>query len=96
MLGCTHYPLIREQIAHRIPAGVTLIEAGQPVARHAQRLLHSTGLLRFSPGHSVAPPPGHLRLLATGATQTLHAAALRWLPGATAGAAAHSVATLAI
>ena len=96
VLGCTHYPLIREQIAHRIPAGVTLIEAGQPVARHAQRLLHSTGLLRFSPGHSVAPPPGHLRLLATGTTQTLHAAALRWLPGATAGAAAPSVATLAI
>ena len=96
VLGCTHYPLIREQIAHRIPAGVTLIEAGQPVARHAQRLLHSTGLLRFSPGHSVAPPPGHLRLLATGATQTLHAAALRWLPGATAGAAAPAVATLAI
>ncbi len=92
VLGCTHYPLIREQIAHRVPTSVTLIDAGLPVARHAQRLLHSTGLLRFAPTHSAAPPTGQLRLLSTGSTHGLLSAAQRWLPVADA----LTVATLAL
>ena len=93
VLGCTHYPLIRAQIAHRVPASVTLIDAGLPVARHAQRLLHSTGLLHFAPTHSVAPPAGRLQLLATGSPQVLQAAAQRWLM--TADASTPPVAVLA-
>lgn len=32
ILGCTHYPLLRELIARNMPEGVTLIEQGHIVA----------------------------------------------------------------
>lgn len=79
VLGCTHYPLVREQIAQGLPASVLLVESGAPVARHAHRLLHSTGLLRGAAAPGLAPPAGALRLLATGSTDRLQAAARRWL-----------------
>ena len=89
VLGCTHYPLIRAHIAQRAAPGLTLVEAGPPVARHALRLLHATGLLRTAapldsvpiPASTPAPaqPSGQLRLLATGETATLQAAAQQWL-----------------
>ena len=79
VLGCTHYPLIREQIAHRTWAGLTLIDAGTPVARQTHRLLHATGLLRLPTPTDTPAPAGRLRLLATGGTETLRAAAQRWL-----------------
>lgn len=76
VLGCTHYPLIRAQIEHRVGHAVALVEAGPPVARHALRLLHSTGLLRVT---GATLRLGRLQLLATGDTTTLHAAARQWL-----------------
>lgn len=78
VLGCTHYPLIREQIGHRTPAGIQLVDAGAPVARQAHRLLHATGLLRVPEGE-VPARAGTLQLLATGDDATLQAAAARWL-----------------
>jgi glutamate racemase len=79
VLGCTHYPLIREQIQPQLPLGVYIVDSGLPVARHARRLLHSTGLLRPEPLGDEALSPASLRLLATGSVHTLHAAAQRWL-----------------
>lgn len=79
VLGCTHYPLLRPQIARRLPPGVALVDAGLPVARQVQRLLHATGLLRFAATHAVAPPAGRLELLATGSDDILRAAAERCL-----------------
>jgi glutamate racemase len=45
VLGCTHYPWVAESIARRMPAGVTLLDTGEPVARQLERLLASGNLL---------------------------------------------------
>ncbi len=37
ILGCTHYPLLREAIAAHLPQGVTLIDPGVAVARELAR-----------------------------------------------------------
>lgn len=50
VLGCTHYPFVRpliEEIAGRLNGqGVTVVDTGQPVARHLARLLGERGLIR--------------------------------------------------
>ncbi len=94
VLGCTHYPLIREQIQQQLPPGVGIVDSGLPVARHARRLLHSTGLLRDETTGDEALSQASLRLLATGSVQTLRAAAQRWLTPTTA--ALPDVETLAL
>ena len=78
VLGCTHYPLMREQIRRRIPPGIHLVEAGEPVARQARRLLHATGLLRES-DDAASARNGRLRLFTTGDSAALQAATTRWL-----------------
>ena len=45
VLGCTHYPWVATEIAARMPAGVTLLDTGEPVARQLERLLLAKGLL---------------------------------------------------
>ena len=45
VLGCTHYPWVAEAIARRMPAGVTLLDTGEPVARQLERLLSATKLI---------------------------------------------------
>jgi glutamate racemase len=40
-LGCTHYPWVAAAIARRLPAGVTLLDTGEAVARQLARLLLS-------------------------------------------------------
>jgi len=45
VLGCTHYPLVAEAIAARLPAGVKLLDTGEPVARQLDRLLLAENLL---------------------------------------------------
>lgn len=39
VLGCTHYPWVVEAISRRLPAGVTLLDTGEAVARQLERLL---------------------------------------------------------
>ena len=78
VLGCTHYPLVRGLIEARVGTGITLHEAGAPVARQAARLLHATGLLRRPDGDTPATA-GRLTLLASGEGRTLQAATRRWL-----------------
>ncbi|MDR1995821.1 glutamate racemase [Azonexus sp.] len=45
VLGCTHYPWVAEMIARRLPAGVTLLDTGEAVARQLERRLAAAGLL---------------------------------------------------
>jgi glutamate racemase len=45
VLGCTHYPWVADAIARRMPAGVALLDTGEPVARQLGRLLKVGGLL---------------------------------------------------
>ena len=39
VLGCTHYPWVRAGIAARLPAGVTIVDTGEAVARQVERRL---------------------------------------------------------
>ncbi|MDR3055578.1 MAG: glutamate racemase [Zoogloeaceae bacterium] len=41
VLGCTHYPWVKEGIAARLPSGVTLVDTGEAVARQVERRLMS-------------------------------------------------------
>jgi glutamate racemase len=45
VLGCTHYPWVATMIAARLPAGVTLLDTGEAVARQLERRLAAAGLL---------------------------------------------------
>lgn len=45
VLGCTHYSWVAEAISARMPAGVALLDTGEPVARQLERLLAAGGLL---------------------------------------------------
>ena len=68
VLGCTHYPFVREHLQ-------ALAETGKSVARQAQRLLHGVA-------GSITPAvtgPGRIALITTGDAHTLKAAAARWL-----------------
>ena len=44
VLGCTHYPILRELIAEVVGADVPLIDSGEAAALEVQELLKSTGL----------------------------------------------------
>ncbi|MCG6657360.1 glutamate racemase [Halomonas campisalis] len=48
VLGCTHFPLLRTQIAEAAPRPVTLVDSGEAIARRAARL-------------AVDPPPSQGR-----------------------------------
>lgn len=45
VLGCTHYPWVADMIARRLPAGVTLLDTGEAVARQLERRLANANLL---------------------------------------------------
>ncbi len=45
VLGCSHYPWVAEGIAQRMPAGTTLLDTGEAVARQLERLLAASQLL---------------------------------------------------
>ncbi len=66
VLGCTHYPWVAEAIAERMPAGVTLLDTGEPVARQLERLLAAGGLLGGGQGRlTVATSGAPLAVTAT-------------------------------
>jgi glutamate racemase len=46
VLGCTHYPILREAIAASIGPGVPLIDSGVATAIEVESLLQSSGLAR--------------------------------------------------
>lgn len=43
VLGCTHYPLLADEIAARLPAGVTLFDSAEAVARQTLRRIDGLG-----------------------------------------------------
>ncbi|WP_412480865.1 glutamate racemase [Azonexus sp. IMCC34839] len=65
VLGCTHYPWVREGIARRMPAGTVLLDTGEAVARQLERLLAAGNLL--GGGH------GRLAVHTSGAPQQVTA-----------------------
>jgi glutamate racemase len=86
VLGCTHYPLIADALAKRLPPGLLLMDTAQAVSRRVMSLLG--GACRDGHPHAmdgqradvsaVASPP-LLRLLATGSRTSLQRASDRWL-----------------
>jgi glutamate racemase len=44
VLGCTHYPLIRNEIADRLPAGTTVVDPSDAVAKQVINVAHETGI----------------------------------------------------
>lgn len=72
VLGCTHFPFLRDLIQAAAGPGVPLLETGAPVARWLRHQLHERGLLRE---HG----PGTLELETTGAADALAPLASRLL-----------------
>lgn len=70
VLGCTHYPFAHAELSALLPAGVQLIDNGQPVARQTRRVL---------PQAARDDQPGQLTLCSTGRPELLAQAAQRWL-----------------
>jgi len=70
VLGCTHYPFVNDVFRSLIPAGVPLVDNGEPVARQTRRVLPT-----LAPQHHI----GQLTLLTTGEPGSLDKAVLRWL-----------------
>jgi glutamate racemase len=58
VLGCTHFPLLKDAIAQVAGADVKLVDSGETVAAAAEQLLGDAGLLRGA-------GPGDARFLAT-------------------------------
>lgn len=48
IMGCTHYPHLRDAIADYMGSGVTLISAGEQAARFAQNMLMAKNMLNSS------------------------------------------------
>jgi len=74
VLGCTHYPLVKEELGKHAPATLRFIDTGVPVAQQTRRLLASAG--RLADGTGAA---GNLLLQSSGDVAALEAAAARWL-----------------
>ncbi len=49
IMGCTHFPIIKEHIARALP-GVTLINPAKEAAKAMAAVLHAKGMLSDSPG----------------------------------------------
>ena len=49
VLGCTHYPILREVIQQAVGENVTLIDSGEATATEVKALLKEKGLARLTP-----------------------------------------------
>jgi len=58
VLGCTHYPWVAEAIVQRMPAGVLLLDTGEPVASQLARLLVAGNLLGSGTGRLTVATSG--------------------------------------
>ena len=82
VLGCTHYPFVADLLQSLTGPGVTLLEAGAPVAQQTRRLLTKEGLL--ADGHATADRTVYLT---TGEPDLLALPLKNWL-GSKAGVSA--------
>jgi len=48
VLGCTHYPLLKDVIAQAVGEGVTLVDSAEETARAVEELLDANGLANYS------------------------------------------------
>jgi glutamate racemase len=48
VLGCTHYPLLLDEISEILGPGVAVVDSGEAIARQVRRVLESNGLLNNS------------------------------------------------
>lgn len=48
VLGCTHYPHVRDAIARHFPSGTLILDGGEGTARETRRRLEAAGLLSDS------------------------------------------------
>ncbi len=55
VLGCTHYPLLRDVIAEVMGSNVALVDSAEAVAQAAQAALTATGMLAPAKGAGGAP-----------------------------------------
>ena len=74
VLGCTHYPLVKDELGKHAPATLRFIDTGVPVAQQTRRLLASAGRLADGTGAT-----GSLLLQSSGDVAVLEAAAAKWL-----------------
>lgn len=70
VLGCTHYPFAKAQLQALLPAGIQLIDNGEPVARQTHRVLGEQAQVNHV---------GQITLHTTGDPALLAQAAQRWL-----------------
>jgi glutamate racemase len=61
VLGCTHYPFLREAIQRLAGPGVQLIDSGQAIARRVDDLLETQGIRRPNGSR-----PGQFQMLTSG------------------------------
>lgn len=74
VLGCTHFPVLREAIAAALPEDVTIVDSAATTAARVAADLESRGLLR-----PPAEPRGSVRYLVTDNLDRFHATAIRFL-----------------
>ncbi len=74
VLGCTHYPLLKEVIAAIMGEGVALVDSGEAAAVETAALLAERGLLRGPQGG-----PGGAQFYVTDAAARFHAIAESFL-----------------
>jgi glutamate racemase len=73
VLGCTHYPVLREVLQHVVGAGVTLVDSGDATAEAVARALHG-GAARPS-----GPTPRSERFYVTDVPERFVAVSARFL-----------------
>jgi glutamate racemase len=70
VLGCTHFPVLREVIARVCGPEVTLVDSAETTARAVATMLDDQGLRALAGAQGVEPPPGpRIRFLATDAPE---------------------------
>lgn len=79
VLGCTHFPVLREPIAAVVGPGVTIVDSAITTAEAVAREIHERGLARPGPG-------GDVRFLATDGPERFARVGQRFL-GVPVGAA---------
>lgn len=74
VLGCTHYPFLREAIQDVMGPEVQVLDSGEAVARQVERVLTGMEALAVNEG------PGQIRLLTTGDREHVEAIVRRLWP----------------
>lgn len=79
VLGCTHYPLLREVITRAVPPALRVIDSAEVTARQAARMLRSGGLWNLQDAARKAMSSPTLRFYATDSIQKFQSLGQRFL-----------------